>query len=134
LDTGFRVLKVDSSNMKDVYYTPDSTSQSDILNYANNIKDDRSEEDLLFQVLLDWGIDLSVKIEKKKIAGRAVYFADDDYLATCFENNLDESFVKEVIKCVPRKVVLRDSGFESSSVKINVEQLFKQASIEVKVI
>ncbi|MDB9800141.1 site-specific DNA-methyltransferase [bacterium] len=134
LDVGFRVLKVDSSNMKDVYYTPDKTSQSDILDLANNIKEDRTDEDLLFQVLLDWGIDLSVKIERKEIAGRAVYFADDDYLAACFERDLDESFVKEVIKCAPRKVVLRDSGFKSSSIKINVEQLFKQANIEVKVI
>jgi len=134
LDVGFRVLKVDSSNMKDVYYTPDSTSQSDIVDLANNIKDDRADEDLLFQVLLDWGIDLSVKIERKEVAGKAVSFADDDYLAACFENNLDEGFVKELIKTEPRKVVLRDSGFESSSVKINVEQLFKQADIEVKVI
>lgn len=134
LDVGFRVLKVDSSNMKDVYYTPDGTSQSDILDLANNIKDDRTDEDLLFQVLLDWGIDLSVKIEDKEIAGRAVYFADDDYLAACFERGLDERFVKELIKCAPRKVVLRDSGFNSSSIKINVEQLFKQANIEVKVI
>lgn len=134
LDVGFRVLKVDSSNMKDIYYTPNSTKQSDILDLAKNIKDDRSDEDLLFQVLLDWGIDLSVKIERKEISSRAVYFADDDYLAACFETNLDESFVKEVIKCAPRKVVLRDSGFKSSSIKINVEQLFKQANIEVKVI
>jgi len=134
LDIGFRVLKVDSSNMKDVYYTPDKTSQGDILDLANNIKDERTDEDLLFQVLLSWGIDLSVKIERKEISGRTVYFADDDYLAACFENTLDEGFVKELIKCSPRKAVLRDSSFESSSIKINVEQLFKQADIEVKVI
>jgi adenine-specific DNA-methyltransferase len=134
LDTGFRVLKVDSSNMKDVYFSPDNTSQDDMFDMASNIKDDRSDEDLLFMVLLDWGIDLSVKIERREVLGKAVYFADDDYLAACFSDNIDENFVKAVVAEQPRKVVLRDSGFASSSVKINVEQIFKQADIEVKVI
>jgi len=134
LDIGFRVLKVDSSNMKDVYFSPDNTSQDDMFDLASNIKDDRSDEDLLFMVLLDWGIDLSVKIESKEIAGKIVYFADDDFLAACFAENLDEDFVKALITHKPSKVVLRDSGFASSSVKINVEQIFKQANIEVKVI
>ena len=134
LDTGFRVLKVDSSNMKDVYFSPDNTSQDDMFDMASNIKDDRSDEDLLFMVLLDWGIDLSVKIERREVLGKAVYFADDDYLAACFSDNIDENFVKAVVAEQPLKVVLRDSGFASSSVKINVEQIFKQADIEVKVI
>ena len=134
LDVGFRVLKVDSSNMKDVYFSPDNTSQDDMFDMASNIKDDRTDEDLLFMVLLDWGIDLSVKIERKEIAGKAVYFADDNFLAACFAENLDEDFVKALVKHQPLKVVLRDSGFASSSVKINVEQIFKQANIEVKVI
>ena len=134
LDIGFRVLKVNSSNMKEVYFSPDNTSQDDMFDLASNIKDDRTDEDLLFMVLLDWGIDLSVKIERREVLGRTVYFADDDYLAACFEVNLDEDFVKAVVAEQPRKVVLRDSGFASSSVKINVEQIFKQADIEVKVI
>lgn len=134
LDTGFRVLKVDSSNMKDVYFSPDNTSQHDILELASNIKDDRTDDDLLFMVLLDWGIDLSVKIERREIVGKTVYFADDNFLAACFEENLDEDFVKALVVQQPLKVVLRDSGFASSSVKINVEQIFKQADIEVKVI
>jgi adenine-specific DNA-methyltransferase len=134
LDVGFRVLKVDSSNMKDVYFSPDNTSQDDMFDMASNIKDDRTDEDLLFMVLLDWGIDLSVKIERKEIAGKTVYFADDNFLAACFEENLDENFVKALVVQQPLKVVLRDSGFASSSVKINVEQIFKQADIEVKVI
>jgi len=101
---------------------------------ASNIKDDRTDEDLLFMVLLDWGIDLSVKIERREVAGKTVYFADDNFLAACFEENLDEDFVKALVVQQPLKVVLRDSGFASSSVKINVEQIFKQADIEVKVI
>jgi len=134
LDIGFRVLKVDSSNMKKVYFSPDNTSQDDMFDLASNIKDDRTDEDLLFMVLLDWGIDLSVKIERREVVGKTVYFADDDYLAACFTDNIDENFVKAVVAEQPRKVVLRDSGFASSSVKINVEQIFKQADIEVKVI
>jgi len=134
LDVGFRVLKVDSPNMKDVYFSPDNTNQDDMFDLASNIKDDRSDEDLLFMVLLDWGIDLSVKIERRDVVGKTVYFADDNFLAACFEENLDEDFVKILVKERPLKVVLRDSGFASSSVKINVEQIFKQASIEVKVI
>ena len=134
LDIGFRVLKVDSPNMKDVYFSPDNTSQDDMFDLASNIKDDRSDEDLLFMVLLDWGIDLSVKIERKEIAGKPVYFAGSDFLAACFAENLDEDFIKTLVAEKPRKVVLRDSGFASSSVKINVEQIFKQANIEVKVI
>jgi adenine-specific DNA-methyltransferase len=85
-------------------------------------------------VLLDWGIDLSVKIERSEVAGKTVYFVDDNFLAACFEENLDEDFVKALVTENPLKVVLRDSGFASSSVKINVEQIFKQADIEVKVI
>ena len=134
LDTGFRVLKIDSSNMKDVYFTPDETNQSSILDFASNIKEDRSGEDLLFMVLLNWGIDLSAKIEKKNIQGKEVYFVDDNYLAACFDENIDEQFVKTLIDNRPLKVVLRDSSFASSSVKINVEQIFVQANIEAKVI
>jgi len=134
LDVGFRVLKVDSSNMKDIYFTPDETNQSNILDLASNIKEDRNSEDLLFMVLLNWGIDLSAKIEKKEIEGKEVYFVDDNYLAACFDENIDEHFVKTLIDHKPLKVVLKDSSFASSSVKINVEQIFVQANIEAKVI
>jgi len=134
LDVGFRVLKVDSSNMKDVYFSPDNTQQSNLLDLASNIKEGRTDEDLLFMVLLDWGIDLSVKIERRVVAGKTVYFADDDYLAACFENNLNKGFVKALVAQNPLKVVFRDNGFANDSVKINVEQIFKQADIEVKVI
>ena len=135
-DTGFRVLKVDSSNLKSVYYTPDQTNQSDLVDHANNIKDDRSDEDLLFQVLLDWGVDLTLTIERRTINEKTVYFVDDDTLAACFEDDINEEFVKELAKEQPLRVVFRDAGFSSSSVKINVEQIFKHLSphTEVKVI
>jgi adenine-specific DNA-methyltransferase len=134
LDDGFRVLKVDSSNMKDIYFSPDETDQTSILDLASNIKEDRCGEDLLFMVLLSWGIDLSAKIEKKEIEGKEVYLVDDNYLAACFDENIDEHFVKKLIEVQPLKVVLRDSGFASSSVKINAKQIFMQANIEAKVI
>jgi adenine-specific DNA-methyltransferase len=85
-------------------------------------------------VLLDWGIDLSVKIERREVAGKVVYFADDNFLAACFEKNIDEDFVKALVDNNPLKVVLQDNGFANDSVKINAEQIFKQADIEVKVI
>ena len=134
LDIGFRVLKVDSSNMKDVYFNPDETKQDDILDLADNIKDDRTSEDLLFMVLLNWGIELSAKIERKKIAGKEVFFVDNNFLAACFEEEIDENFIKALVDEKPRKVVLKDSSFANSSVKINVEQIFVQANIEGKVI
>ena len=134
LDIGFRVLKGDDSNMKDVYFSPDNTNQADMLDLASNIKDDRNDEDLLFMVLLDWGVDLSVKIERREVEGKTVYFVDDNFLAACFDNNLDENFIRALVVLQPLKVVLRDSGFANSSVKINVEQIFKQADIEVRVI
>ena len=102
-------------------------------NYLN-LKYFSFSEDLLFMVLLNWGIDLSAKIEKKEIEGKEVYFVDDNYLAACFDENIDEHFVKTLIDNRPLKVVLRDSSFASSSVKINVEQIFVQANIEAKVI
>ena len=136
VDTGFRVLKVDSSNMKDVYYNPDNTDQQGLLDLAKNIKEDRSHEDLLFQVLLDWGVDLTLRIERKDIDGNSVYFVDGDTLAACFEEDITEDFVKELAKTQPLRVVFRDSGFASDNVKINVEQIFKYSSehTDIKVI
>jgi adenine-specific DNA-methyltransferase len=134
LDIGFRAFKVDSSNMKDVYFNPDETNQTNILDLASNIKDGRTDEDLLFMVLLSWGIDLSAKIEKKEIAGKDVYFVDDNYLAACFDKHIDENFIKALLHEKPLKVILQDSSFASDSIKINVEQIFVQANIEGKVI
>jgi len=130
LDTGFRVLKVDSGNMADIYYTPDALSQDGLFNLTDNIKSDRSEEELLFQVLLDWGVDLAYPITKETIDTNDVYFVDNNALAACFvkKGRVTEAFCKELAKRQPLRVVFRDAGFKDGSVKINVEQIFKLMS------
>ncbi|MFY1904779.1 site-specific DNA-methyltransferase [Achromobacter xylosoxidans] len=136
LDLGFRVLKIDTSNMADVYYSPDSLDKADLDLFVDNIKPDRTAEDLLFQVMLDWGVDLALPIEKKTIQGKDVFFVDGDALAACFDahGGVDEAFVKELATHKPLRVVFRDAGFKDSAVKINVEQIFKllSPSTEVK--
>ena len=127
-DLGFRVLKVDSSNMKDVYYRPDEASPALLGGQVDNIKDDRTDEDLLFQVLLDWGVDLSLPITKEEISGKPVYFVDTNALAACFATGIDEDFVKDLASRKPLRAVFRDAGYGSDDVKINVEQIFKQLS------
>lgn len=136
LDIGFRVLKIDSSNMKEVFYTPDAVSQDLLSEQVNNIREDRTPEDLLFQVLLDWGVDLALPITQETIAGKVVYFVDGNALAACFDEGVSEDFVKLLAKREPLRAVFRDAGFASDSVKINVEQIFKlmSPSTEVKTI
>jgi adenine-specific DNA-methyltransferase len=141
LDIGFRVLKIDSSNMKEVFYTPDAVSQDLLSDQVNNIREDRTSEDLLFQVLLDWGVDLALPISQETIDGKPVFFVDANLngnpaLAACFETDINEDFVKLLAKRAPLRVVFRDAGFASDSVKINVEQIFKLMSpgTEVKCI
>lgn len=135
-DTGFRVLKIDTSNMADVYYAPDALDKANLDLFVDNIKPDRTPEDLLFQVMLDWGVDLALPIEKKAIQGKDVFFADCNALAACFDahGGVDEAFVKELATHKPLRVVFRDAGFKDSAVKINVEQIFKllSPSTEVK--
>jgi adenine-specific DNA-methyltransferase len=128
VDVGFRVLKIDASNMKDVYYTPDALQQPDLLAHLDNIREDRTPEDLLFQVLVDWGIDLALPIATEKIAGKTVFFVDGDALAACFDASISEDLVKELAKRKPLRAVFRDSSYDSDSVKINVEQIFKLLS------
>jgi adenine-specific DNA-methyltransferase len=127
-DTGFRVLKVDSSNMEDVYYNPDTIDQDLVSQMTDNIKPDRTPEDLLFQVLLDWGVDLTLPIRKESIQGKSVFFVDENALIACFDANVNEDLVKELALFKPLRVVFRDNGFVSDAVKINVEQIFKQMS------
>jgi adenine-specific DNA-methyltransferase len=117
---GFRVLHVDSSNMKNVYYTPDKITKRDLFGLVDNIKKDRTDEDLLFQVLLDWGVDLTLPIQSESISGKKVFFVDQDALAACFEPNLDEEFIKMLAERKPLRAVFRDSGFGSDSTKINL--------------
>ncbi len=165
LDIGFRVLKVDSSNMNEIYYTPDALKQGDLFNFVDNVRDDRTEEDLLFQILLDWGVDLSLpitmermKVIRKDEGGRMkdeigaehssfslhpssflnVFFVDQNALAACFDKSgaITEDFVKQLAARNPLRVVFRDAGFASDSVKINIEQIFKllSPSTEIKTI
>ena len=129
-DVGFRVLKIDTSNMADVYYAPDALDKGQIDLLVDNIKPERTAEDLLFQVMLDWGVDLALPIAKKTLQGKEVFFVDGDALAACFDahGGIDEAFVKELAKLKPLRVVFRDAGFKNSAVKINVEQIFKLLS------
>lgn len=127
-DVGFRVLKVDTSNMKDVYYRPDEMKQSDLLDMVDNVKEDRTGEDLLFQVMVDWGVDLTLPIRRETVQGKTVFFVGDNALVACFENGITEDLVKGLAGHEPLRVVFRDNGFVSDAVKINVEQIFRQLS------
>ena len=124
LDIGFRVLKLDSSNMEDVYYTPDKTSQDDLLSLISNIKPDRTPEDLLFQVMLELGVTLSSKIEECEISGKKVFKVAGNFLIACFDENVTDEVVKAIAKEQPTYAVLRDSSFAGDSVAANFEQIF----------
>lgn len=128
LDTGFRVLKIDTSNMQDVYYRPDEVDQKDLLHAVDNIKPGRTAEDLLFQVLVDWGVDLTLPIRREAVQGKTVFFVDENALVACFDTGVTEELVKELAGREPLRVVFRDNGFVSDAVKINVEQVFRQLS------
>ena len=126
LDTGFRVLKLDTSNMEDVYYTPQGFELQSLFN--ENVKADRTNEDLLFQVMLDLGIELSAKIESKQIAGKHVHFVDDNYLVACFDRDVNESTITEIAKLQPIYFVMRDASAANDNVIDNFEQIFKHYS------
>ena len=129
-DSGFRVLKIDSSNMAKVYYTPDAVKQEELFNAVDNIKPDRTPEDLLFQVLIDLSVDLSLPIRKELIQGKSLFFVNQPPydLIACFDTGVSEELVKELAQHKPLRVVFRDTGFASDTVKINVDQIFKQLS------
>lgn len=128
LDVGFRYFKIDTSNMNEVYYIPDAVRQDLLSDQVDNIREDRTAEDLLFQVLLDWGVDLALPITRQIIAGKTVYFVDGNALVACFDIGIDEDFIKQLVGHKPLRVVFRDAGFASDSVKINVGQMFKLLS------
>ena len=125
LDIGFRVLKLDDSNMKDVYYAPDDYDQRMLAGLESNIKEDRTDLDLLFGCLIDWGLPLSLPYSSEKIDGCTVHTYNDGDLIACFDANIPESVVKEIAKRKPLRAVFRDSGFASSPEKINVFEIFK---------
>lgn len=128
LDIGFRVLKCDSSNMKEVYYNPSDFQESYLESLADNIKEDRSPEDLLFQVMLDLGVLLSSKIKEKVIDGKKVFSVNDGYLIACFDDDINERTVEAIAKMKPYYAVFRDSGYSSDSVATNFEQIFNSYS------
>ena len=128
LDTGFRVLKLDSSNMKDVFYSPKETSQLELFRYVDNVKDDRTSEDLLFQVMLELGATLDSKIEESKVDGKTIYNVGDGYLVACFDQDVSDDVVKAIAKMQPTYAVLRDTGMADDATATNFEQIFKTYS------
>lgn len=126
LDTGFRVLKLDTSNMEDVYYTPQEFDEQKL--FTDNVKADRTNEDLLFQVMLDLGIELSAKIEVKEIAGKTVHIVDENYLVACFDEDVNETTIKEIAKLKPVYFVMRDASAANDNVIDNFDQLFEAYS------
>ena len=128
LDTGFRVLKLDSTNMQDVYYAPADLKQSDLFAQSDNIKPDRSGEDLLFQVMLELGILLDSKIEEQTIAGKQVFNVADNFLLACFDSEVTDEVIIAIAKKQPQYAVLRDSSYLNDSIATNFEQIFKTYS------
>ena len=133
IDYGFRVFKVDSTNMKDVYYKPSEVSQMNLLDYISNIKDDRTSEDLLTQVMLDLGLTLDLKIEEKKLGNNRVFFVENNSLIACFDDQIDIGIVDEICKCNPMKVVFKDTSFKTDKDKINLEEKIKKLSPDTEV-
>ena len=125
LDTGFRVLKLDSSNMQDVYYSPADTTQSNIFNLVDNVKEDRTPEDLLFQVMLELGAPLDSKIDTTSVEGKQIFNVADNYLVACFERDIDDEVVTAIAKMQPQYAVLRDTSMATDSTATNFEQIFK---------
>ena len=128
LDTGFRVLKLDSSNMKEVYYTPAKIVQGELFEQVDNVKSDRTAEDLLFQVMLELGATLDSKIETEVVAGKTIYNVADGYLVACFDKDVTDEVVTTIAKMHPLYAVLRDTSMANDSTATNFEQLFKTYS------
>ena len=132
LDIGFRVYRLDESNMQDVYYRPQDYNQDQLEIFADNIKPDRTADDLLTQVMLDWGLPLSYKIEQLSLSGKQVFQVAQNSLMACFDKGIDENFAKEVATYKPMRIVFRDRGFKDDTAKENVRQLLKQLSPETE--
>lgn len=124
-DTGFRVLKLDSSNMKDVFYSPKETEQLELFTLVDNVKDDRTSDDLLFQVMLELGATLDSKIEESMLDGKTIYNVGDGYLVACFDQKVTDEVVKTIAKMQPMYAVLRDTSMADDATATNFEQIFK---------
>ena len=125
LDTGFRVLKLDSTNMKDIYYSPADTDQQNLFDMVDNVKPDRTGEDLLFQVMLELGATLDSKIEETTVGGKTIYNVADNYLVACFDQDVTNEVVTSIAKMQPMYAVLRDTSMKDDSTATNFEQIFK---------
>ena len=132
IDYGFRVHRLDSSNMQDVYYKPQDYTQENIDFVTYNVKPDRSADDLLAQVMLDWGLPLSLKIDQVDVLGKKVFKVAENSLYACFDSGIDEAFAKAIAKDEPLRIVFKDSGFKNDTAKTNVKQLLKQLSPETE--
>lgn len=128
LDTGFRVLKLDSTNMQDIYYSPKDLSQADLFSQVDNVKPDRTGEDLLFQVMLELGATLNSKIETTTVAGKTIYNVAEGYLVACFDPDVTDEVVKSIAQMQPAYAVLRDTSMKDDSTATNFEQIFKTYS------
>lgn len=133
IDYNFRVYKIDSSNMNDVYYKPNDISQGQLDMFESNIKEDRTSEDLLTQVILDLGLTLDLKIEERNILNNKVYFVDDNSLIACFDNKIDINIIDEICKYKPLKVVFKDASFKYDNDKINLQERFKKLSPDTEI-
>lgn len=133
IDIGFRVFKIDDTNMKDVYYTPSELKQGQLNYLETNIKDDRTDEDLLYGCLLDWGVELSLPHKVEIIDGKRVHIVDEDTLIACFEEDIPESVIRKIADMKPLRVVFRDSSFISDDNKINIEEIFKLITPDTRV-
>jgi adenine-specific DNA-methyltransferase len=127
-DIGFRVLKIDSSNFADIHRTPDELNQKELALHTEHIKPERTPEDLLFQVLVDWGVDLAMPITEEVIDGKQVFFVDGNALAACFDTGLTDGLIKAIAARKPMRAVFRDESYGDDSTRINVEQIFKLLS------
>jgi len=127
-DVGFRVLKADASNMTDVLRTPDQVEQAQMFDFTDSVKADRTGEDLLFQVLLDWGLELTMPIEVEEIDGHEVFVVEGDVLIACFAEGVNAKVVSAIAERKPLRAVFRDSGFATDADRINAEQVFAERS------
>jgi adenine-specific DNA-methyltransferase len=132
IDYGFRMYRLDESNMQDVYYSPQDLDQNKMDLFGDNVKPDRTEDDLLVQVMLDWGLPLSLKIEQANVLGKKIFKVADNSLFACFDTSIDEAFAKEIAKEKPLRIVFKDAGFKDDTAKTNVKQLLKQLSPETE--
>ena len=133
LDIGFRVFKVDDTNMKDVYYIPADYNQSMLDKMTSNIKEDRTPEDLLYDCMLEWGLELSLPHETKAINGYNIHIVNEGDLIACFDDKVSEDVIKQIADMKPLRVVFRDSSFATDSARINVDEIFKLKSPNTKI-